>query len=114
MILAVAGLMFQSCAKDPGFGGKHKLTGTVTCPDGAASRAIVTLKFNATAPTTDYDYSTVADASGIYSFNSLQPGEYFMDAHCTNPETGIRFDTPGFLITIGTKKEDVKADITLD
>ena len=66
ILLSLAAVTLVSCSKDPGFGGKAMIFGTVALENGdAAEGAIVKIKFDATEATTDYDFATVADAQTL-------------------------------------------------
>jgi hypothetical protein len=105
-------ILHTGCQKDPGFEGKAKIHGVVNYSGGVAAASIVTIKFDATAATEAYDYSTVTDASGNYSFNRLSKGDYYVDASYTDNK-GFVFHTPGYLVKIGGNKEEVHVDIAL-
>ena len=112
-MLVAAGLFNQSCTKDPGFNGKRTIAGKVTYPDGPAVGATVTIKFNATTPAEDYDYATVTDKDGNYTFSALAAGDYFVDATFTCPK-GMYFTSPGAKVTVGSSKGDnVVVDLDL-
>ena len=102
-----------SCKKENDFGGKAKIKGTVTLSNATAANAIVRLAFNAKEPTTNFNASTVTDASGNYEFNSLLRGNYFVTAEYTN-SLGTHFTSGGAKVTIGDKKGTVQADLVLE
>ncbi|MGZ5242582.1 MAG: carboxypeptidase-like regulatory domain-containing protein [Bacteroidia bacterium] len=113
LMLAMTAFSMQSCTKEPGFNGNRTLTGTTTYPDGPAAGALVKIKFDATQPTTEADYTTVADQSGKYSFHELAPGDYVVWATYTSPE-GLQYSTPGAKVTLEKSKGEAKADLTLN
>jgi len=112
-IMAIA-IMFAvtSCNKDEGFEGKASISGKVTYTNGAAAGAVITVKFGATEATDGYDYSTVSDPSGAYSFQGLQKGSYFVDATYTDAN-GYTFNTGGYTVEVGAPKSEVTVDIAL-
>lgn len=88
------------------------ISGTVSYTDlnGAtanAAGAVVYLAKSATATTT-YDQSTIADASGVYTFSSLSVGSYFLNSvyktdnkNTTARLDGVTFTTAsGYLVTV--------------
>jgi hypothetical protein len=81
IILAVIAVAVSSCSKDAGFNGNSTIKGNVTNDSGAVVKgAIVSLAFGASAPTTSYNYSTLTDVNGNYSFNDLTKGNYYVNA----------------------------------
>jgi hypothetical protein len=112
-VMAIA-MMFAatSCTEDEGFEGKASISGKVTYANGAAVGAVVTIKFGTTVATDAFDYTTVADGSGSYSFQGLQKGEYFVDADLVDVN-GHAFTTSGYAIEIGAPKSEVTVDISL-
>lgn len=76
------------------------LSGTVTYPgtsgSSAAAGAVVLLA--TTSDALEYDFSTVADATGNYSFNNLEPGTYYLNANynSANTNAGARLDGVNF------------------
>ncbi|MDH5608551.1 MAG: YceI family protein [Cyclobacteriaceae bacterium] len=98
----------------------YNITGNVTYPDfsGAsapADGAVIYLAASAAA-TTAYDYRTVADASGNYSFEGLEAGDYFMFVNYNSANTnngrisGISFDSGEgalFAVTDASVTKDV-------
>ena len=102
-----------SCSKDPGFEGKATIEGAVTYPGGAAPFAIIQIAFDTKSATTDFDYTTAADANGEYSINQLSKGDYYIDAYYEDPMSGLMFHTAGYAVEIGGNKEDVTVDIAL-
>lgn len=114
MVMILVGFMTQSCSKEEaGFNGDKTMVGKVTYPDGAASGAHVTIKFNADNATTDYDYITVADKDGNYKFQRLAPGNYYVTATYTC-DKGMNFQSGGSKVTVGTTAEEVRADLVLE
>jgi hypothetical protein len=113
LMLAFTALGMQSCTKDPGFNGNRTLTGTASYSNGPAAGAIVKIAFDETQPTTEADYSTVADQNGKYSFYELAPGDYVVWATYTSPE-GLEYTTPGAKVTLEKSKGEAKADLTLN
>ena len=116
-ILAVLAITISSCSKEAGFDGNSTISGKVTNAAGAAvSGAVVSIKFGATAPSTTYDYSTVSDASGNYSFNSLQKGDYYVGASYTNyVDQGQNFvlTTGGAVVKLGGNKSAATVNLVL-
>ena len=110
--LAAIAITCTSCSKDEGFEGKARIEGKVAYTAGTAFGAIVSIDFGGTAETSDFDYSTVTDGSGNYSFEGLQKGDYFVDATFTDGLGNI-FDTGGAHVEIGGNKSDVTVDFVL-
>lgn len=111
-IFSIGFLSLNSCSKDEGLGGMAKVSGNVTYPGGAASGAIVKITYGTKDATSNFDHATVADESGNYKLDGLEKGDYFIDAEYTD-QYGNNFNTPGYAITIGDKKADLKVDIEL-
>ena len=111
--MAIA-MMFvvTSCTEDEGFEGKASINGKVTYTNGTAAGAIVTVAFGATEVTNSVDYSTAAGADGSFSFNSLQKGNYYVDAVYTDAN-GHVFNTGGTVVEIGGAKNEVEVNLAL-
>ena len=106
-------MLFDACSKDPGFKGNKKISGSVTHDGTALPGAIVYITFDATSATDKYDYSTLTDASGNYSFEGLAKGDYYLDAEYTD-SNNITLATPGYHVKLGSNKGEAVADITLE
>ena len=111
-VIAALTLSITSCTKEEGFTGKGKIEGTVTYPGGNASGAVVSIAFGATTETSDFDYSTVTDSTGKYSFEALSKGDYFVDATYTN-SLGYTFQTGGAHVELGSDKSDATVNLEL-
>lgn len=109
----VAVFMIQSCTKEEGVGGKKEISGTVTYTDGNAAGAIVYISYGATESTDAYDQATIADENGKYKFDGLQLGDYYIDAVYTD-DNDMEFNTAGYTVTVGDKKNALTLDIALD
>jgi hypothetical protein len=116
-ILAILVVTISSCSKDAGFGGNSTITGKVTNSSGTAvTGAIVSINFGATAPTTTFNYSTVTDANGNYSFNDLEQGNYYVSASYTvNVDQGQSFvlETGGATVKLGGNKSSATANLVV-
>ncbi len=112
-MIVLAMFAMGSCKKDPGAGGKKEISGNVTYTGGTAVEAIVSIAYDATEQTSEFDNSTVTDASGNYKFEGLQKGDYYIDAVFTDTY-GNTFNTAGSTVTIGKKKGTVTVDLTLN
>ena len=79
------------------------------------STSLIHRAFDAKEATAEFDATTVTDANGKYSFSALSAGDYFVDAHYTSTVDAlhIEFESPGAHVLIGSKKEDVTVDLTL-
>ncbi len=126
-LLATLSLVFVTCGDDDDDDVaplQFDISGTVAFPDfngtmQNARGAVVYLAKNATSPTTNYDLSTVANASGSYTFENLEPGDYFMFSNFNTENTnvngrivGINFDSgEGLLFSIDNA--DVVQNMTL-
>ena len=110
---AALAITLTSCSKDEGFEGNATINGKVTYTAGTASGAIVSIKFGASESSTAFDYSTVTDASGNYSFEGLTKGDYFVDATFTD-DLNNTFETGGSHVEIGGNKSDVTVDLVLE
>ena len=115
MFLATVLVMgITSCSTSPGFAPKTAMIkGVVTYEGGNAAGAIISIAFDASEATSEFDYSTVANGNGEYSFEGLAKGKYYVDAEFTD-NNGFTFTTGGYLIEIGGKKSEVSQDITLE
>ena len=112
LVIAALAVTMTSCTKEEGFTGKGKIEGTVTYPGGNASGAVVSIAFGATEETTDFDYSTVTDSTGKYSFEALSKGDYFVDATYSD-NLGYTFQTGGAHVELGSDKSEVTVDLEL-
>ncbi len=112
MLVIMTLLTITSCKKEVGFEGKNSIKGTITMNGKAVPNAIVYLAFDVKEATTTYNATTLADANGAYSFSALSKGDYFVDAEYTN-DSEIKLESAGAIVTIGTKKEDITVDLTL-
>ena len=116
-ILAVLAITISSCSKDAGFDGNSSISGKITNSAGASvSGAVVSIAFGATAPTATYNYSTVSDTSGNYSFHDLQKGSYYVGATYTNyVDQGQSFTltTGGAVVNLGANKSAATVNLTL-
>jgi hypothetical protein len=96
--IALALFFFWGCTK-PGPGGKASIGGIVSYSGTSpATNIMVYIKYGATSmPGTqpsDYDGQVSADASGNYSFGSMEPGNYYLYA------TGITKDPYGYQLPV--------------
>jgi len=122
-ILKISAIMFavavifsvSSCSKDAGPGGKKRIYGTVTNLDGAVENAIVRIAYDAAEATTEFNNSTTTDASGAYSFEKLNKGDYYIDAEYTDA-LGFSFTSEGATVAVMNKKkkEEIMVDIVFD
>ncbi len=112
-LLAIMAISFTSCNKDAGFVGKGEIKGLVSYPGGVAAGAIVSVKFGAKEASTDFDYSTVADASGNYKFEALNKGDYYVDATYTD-SYGNTFSTGGAHVNLKSAQSVATADFVLE
>ncbi|NQV53367.1 MAG: carboxypeptidase regulatory-like domain-containing protein [Flavobacteriales bacterium] len=110
-VLIVATVAFVSCTKDPGFGGKKAIIGTVTLDGVAVEGADVNIAFDVTEATDVYNYTTVSDESGSYSFEAINPGSYYINATYMD-DFGLEYSSPGVVVTVENKKDDL-ADVNL-
>ncbi len=87
-VLISLSISMLACTKE-GFDGNATITGTVAHHGLAISDAIVYIKFGAKElPGTlesDFDASVVANTQGVYQFENLKAGDYYM--------YGVGFDT---------------------
>ena len=117
-ILAVLAITISSCSKDAGFDGNSTIKGNVTNAAGThLVGAVVSINFGATAPTTTFNYSTVSDASGNYSFNDLQKGSYYVSGTYTDyvdQGQNIVLRTGGAVINLGANKSSATVNLTLN
>ena len=116
MLVVLSLLTLAGCKKEPGFEGKNNIVGTVSLNGKPTANAIVHIAFDAKEATAEFDATTVTDASGKYSFSALSPGDYFVDAEYTSNVDAlhIKFESAGAHVNIGSKKEDVTVDLTLE
>ena len=114
MIAAIVAMfIMQSCAKEEGVGGKKEINGTVSYTGGTAGGAIIYIAYGTKDATSDFDFSTVADDNGKYTFPALEVGDYFIDAEYTD-DNGFEFNTAGYGVTIGEKKGELEVNIMLE
>ncbi len=113
IMLAAITMTLTSCTKEEGFTGKGTISGVVTYPGGNASGAVVSIAFGSTSETTAYDYSTVTDSTGAYSFEALSKGDYFIDATYTD-DLGYTFQTGGAHVELGSDKSEVTVNLALE
>ncbi len=111
-------LVFPACKKKSGLGGKKTIYGTVTYKNGAtsafetASTAMVHIAYGTKNATSDHDQTVVADETGVYHFDGLRKGDYFISAEFTD-EHGFKYTTSGYAVTVNNKKEKLTVDIEL-
>lgn len=117
IIAGILVLSISSCSKDAGFGGNSTIKGNVTNAAGTAvTGAVVSLSFGATAPTTTVNYTTLTDASGNYSFNDLEPGNYFVTASYTDyvdQGQSIALQSGGATVKLGGNKSTATVNLTV-
>ena len=117
VVLAVFAVTISSCSKSAGFDGNSTIKGNVTNLAGAAvPGAVVSISFGATAPTSTFNYSTVTDASGNYSFNDLNPGNYYVSATYTDyVDQGQNFvlRTGGAVVKLGGNKSSATVNMVV-
>jgi hypothetical protein len=111
LIAIVSLLAFTSCKKENDFGGQASIKGIVTLNGAPVSNAHVYLTLGSTSEG-NKDASAVTDGSGSYKFSGLLKGDYFVTADYTN-SFGINFKSGGAKVTIGDKKGEVQADLTV-
>lgn len=111
-------LFVSSCTKEAGIGGKKTITGTVRYYNAAASSwdiaggATVMICYGTTSQCTSYDQMIVTDANGVYHFDGLNTGEYFIAGEYFDAN-GFRYTTAGYAIKAEKKKETLTVDIEL-
>jgi Carboxypeptidase regulatory-like domain len=109
-------LTLTACKKEPGFEGKNNIKGTVSLNGAPVANAIVHIAFDTKEATTEYNASTVTAADGTYSFSALSKGDYFVNAEYSMVTNlmEITLMSLGAAVTIGSKKDDVTVDLTLE
>ncbi len=124
LTLLIATMFVVSCTKDEEAPAPLvKITGKITYKDPAGSTAnaagAVVYMAKSSAPTTTYDKSTIADASGNYFFDGLAAGSYFVNAvyktdnkNVTSRLDGLTFTTEAGAVVI-VAAVDVTQDMTL-
>jgi len=116
-ILAALTVAISSCNKDAGFNGNSTITGNVTNASGTAVQgAVVSIAFGATAATTTYNYSTVSDANGNYSFNDLNKGNYYVGASYTkyvDQGQSYTLQTGGAVVNLGGNKSSATVNLVV-
>lgn len=118
LLLLLVSIM-MACKKEPGMEGKKVVRGAVLFKNGGsglnepAAGAVVYVTFGAAASTGTYDHSTTANAEGNYTIRGLQKGDYFITAEFTDSH-GFKYTTPGYVVTIKTKSNDLVLDILLE
>jgi hypothetical protein len=117
-LFALLVLITASCKKEAGPGGKKTITGTVRFLNGTsgsmevANGATVMICYGTTSQCSTYDQEVVADASGVYHFDGLNKGEYFISAKYTDAN-GFIYTTAGYSVSAENKKETLTLDIEL-
>lgn len=95
-----------------------KIHGKITYNGKVAPNAMVYIKIGATTPfdpAAGYDLSTVADASGNYSFTKLDLNDYVVTARFSNQVFAqtYTFKTNGYHVNIAGYENDVTVDMDL-
>lgn len=112
ILIMVSMFMFSSCSKEPGFEGKNNIKGMVTMNGVPMANAIVHIAFDKKEAVSTFNASAATDASGNYILPALSKGDYYIQAEYTNA-LQIKFKSAGTHVTIGSKKEDIKANLEL-
>jgi len=112
LLMVVVVMAFTACKKDPGAGGKKNLTGTVTYFDGAvAVGATVSIAYDATEATTEFNDVTLTGSDGTFSFEGLTKGDYYIDAEYVAEQIkdgqDYAFACDGATVLIDKKKGDL-------
>jgi hypothetical protein len=111
-------LIATGCQKEAGIGGKKTITGIVYFLNGAtnameiASGATVMICYGTTSQCSSYDQLLVADADGMYHFDGLTKGEYYISATYTDGN-GLTYTTAGYSVKVENKKDPLSLDIEL-
>ena len=111
-------LLFPACRKEAGIGGKKTITGTVHFKNGAtgmyeiASGATVNIAYGETTYSSTFDQTLQADVNGVYHFDGLRKGDYFISAEFTDTH-GFKYTTAGYSVSIEKKKGSLTVDIDL-
>ena len=111
-------LLFPACRKEAGIGGKKTITGTVHFKNGAtgmyeiATGATVNIAYGETSYSSTFDQTLQADVNGVYHFDGLRKGDYFISAEFTDSH-GFNYSTSGYSVTIESKKGSLTLDIDL-
>lgn len=107
------------CKKEAGPGGKNAISGTIlfkngsTASNDAAPMATISIAYGTNAATSSFNQTILADASGNYSIEGLNKGNYFIKAGYTDGH-GFNYSTQGVGVTIKNKKSKVEVNIVLE
>lgn len=112
ILLFVSVFAITSCSKEAGFEGTNTIKGSVLLNGTAVPGAVVHIAFGTKEATTTFDATTITDASGHYSFQGLQKGDYFVDADYTT-NLNILLSSGGAAVTLGGTKGEVTVDLTV-
>ncbi|MFO0357570.1 MAG: carboxypeptidase-like regulatory domain-containing protein [Sphingobacteriaceae bacterium] len=112
-------VLFGSCKKEAGPGGKNSISGKVSYKNGVtggnstAANATIYIYYGTKTAGTEFNQAIVTDGNGNYKFNSLQKGEYFIKADYRDAN-GFYYSTTGYAIELNNKKSNLEIDITLE
>ncbi len=112
ILLFISVFAITSCSKDAGFEGKNIIKGSITANGAAVTGAVVHIAFDTKEATTNYDATTLTDASGNYQFAGLSKGDYFVDAEYTT-DLNILLSSGGAAVTLGGNSGEIKVDLTV-
>jgi hypothetical protein len=112
-------LLFFSCKKEAGPGGKNTISGTVRFVNGVsggsdiAPEAKIFIAYGTDQSTGAFDQTVLAKSDGTFKIEGLKKGKYFIKAEYTD-EHGFRYTAPGYGIEFNHRKKTANADLLLE
>ena len=115
VLTAMLSITFSGCTKE-GFDGDARVSGTVAHHGEKIADATVYIKFGASElPGTlasDFDASTIADAQGVYTFENLKRGNYYLYSLGYDSSI-VDFVKGGISFELTEKDQDLTVDVAV-
>jgi hypothetical protein len=115
----VMALVFFSCRKEAGPGGKNTISGTVHYKNGvsgsedAASMAKIYITYGTDQSTSSSDQTILSNADGTYKIEGLKKGKYFVRAEYTD-EHGFNYTGPDYGVEFNHRKKTANVDLVVE
>lgn len=105
--------------KSAGPGGHNSVSGGITFKNGVSGNqdgapyAKVSISYGTDQPTSSFDQTVLADATGRYSIGGLMPGHYFVKAEFSDAH-GFKYTCTGTGITFENKDRNIEVNFVLE
>lgn len=117
LILVIA---FGSCKKGAaGPGGENSIHGGISYINSVSGSsegipyASISIAYGTKGPTGSFNKTILADATGQYSIEGLNPGDYFLKAEYTSSH-GFHYTTNGVGITFNNTNRNLEVNLVLE